>query len=169
MLSLGLPRISKNRQLSAPILPMKSSPLQLERHFFTKIHLDAHPHADPAAKPQVQSEVDVARAENEPRRYQLTLRVKVVSPPDKKARYTAEIHIVGLMKVAPNWPEPKVQQLVEANGPALLYGAAREMLCNLTARGPWAMLSLHSVSFVQSPKPAAASKPAAQVPEPQKA
>jgi len=148
---------------------MNKSPLQLERHFFTKIYLDAHPHADPTAKPQVQTEVDVARAENEPRRYQLTLRLKVTPPPDKKPRYTAEIHIVGLVKVAPTWPDPKVQQLVEVNGAALLYGAAREMLCNITARGPWPMLCLHSVTFVQPPKGLAAPKATAPAGDAQKA
>jgi hypothetical protein len=30
------------------------------------------------------------------------------------------------------------------------------MLCNLTARGPWPMLCLHSVTFVQPPKTPAA-------------
>jgi preprotein translocase subunit SecB len=141
---------------------MNTSPLQLDRHFFTKIHLDAHPHADAAAKPRLQAEVDVAPAENEPRRYQLTLRLKVVPPPDKKLPYTAEIHVVGLVRVAPSWPEETLHQLVEVNGTALLYGAAREMLCNLTARGPWPMLSLHSVSFVPPAKPPAPTPPPAR-------
>jgi preprotein translocase subunit SecB len=135
---------------------MKPSPLQLERHFFTKILVEAHRGADPAARAQIQTEVDVARAQNDPKRYQLTLRLKLLPPPGKKPRYTGEVHVVGLVHVAPNWPEGNVQQLVEANGPALLYGAAREMLCNLTARGPWPMLCLHSVTFVKPPAPAAA-------------
>ena len=133
---------------------MNPSPLQLERHFFTKVHVDAHRESDASPQGELRAEVDVARAANDPRRYQLTLRLKLLPSADKKPRYTAEIHVVGLVRVAKNWPEPKVLQLVDANGPALLYGAAREMLCNITARGPWPMLCLQSVTFVQPKAPA---------------
>ena len=139
---------------------MNPSPLQLERHFFTKIHVDAHRDGDPSAKVELRSEVDVARAAQDPKRYQLTLRLKLLPSADKKPHYTAEIHVIGLVRVVGNWPEAKVLRLVEANGPALLYGAAREMLCNLTARGPWPMLCLHSVTFVQ-PNPPAIPQPSA--------
>jgi preprotein translocase subunit SecB len=141
---------------------MKPSPLQLERHFFTKVHVDAHPDGDPHAKGELQTQVDLARAERDPKRYQLTLRLKLVSAGDKKPCYTAEIQVVGVVRVAEAWPEPAVQQLVQANGPALLYGAAREMLCNVTSRGPWPMVCLHSVTFVE-PK-ALAQAPAAPPP-----
>ncbi len=134
---------------------MNPSPLQLERHFFTKVHVDAHREGDPEAKCQLKAEVDLARAAKDSRRFQFTLRLKLLSAAEKPSRYTAEIHVVGLVRVVDNYPEPKILQLVEANGAALLYGAAREMLCNLTARGPWPMLCLHSVTFVQ-PKPSVA-------------
>jgi preprotein translocase subunit SecB len=146
---------------------MKPSPLQLERHFFTKVHVDAHPDGDPTAKPEVQTQVDVAQAERDPKRYQLTLRLKLVSVADKKLGYTAEIQVVGVVRVADSWPDPAVQQLVQVNGPALLYGAAREMLCNITGRGPWPMVCLHSVSFVE-PK-ALAQAPTAPHPVPEAA
>ena len=144
---------------------MNPSPLQLERHFFTKVHVDAHPDGDPAAKAELQTHVEVAQAERDPKRYQLTLHLKLVSAGDKKSRYTAEIHVVGVVRVAEGWPDPAVQQLVQVNGPALLYGAAREMLCNLTARGPWPMVCLHSVTFVEPkalPQAPAAPQPAAE-------
>ena len=142
---------------------MKPSPLQLERHFFTKVHVDAHPVGNPDLKAQIQTELDIARAAHDPKRYQLTLRLKLLAPDSKQAHYTAEIHVVGVVRVATGWPESEVQQLVQVNGPALLYGAAREMLCNITARGPWPMLCLHSVSFVQ-PKEPARAKPASTAP-----
>jgi len=139
---------------------MNPSPLQLERHFFTKVHVDAYPDGDANVKGQLQTQVDLARAESDPKRYQLTLHLKLVPEGDKKPRYTAEINVVGVVRVAEGWPEPSVQQLVQVNGPALLYGAAREMLCNLTARGPWPMVCLHSVTFVQPNVPASDPTPA---------
>jgi preprotein translocase subunit SecB len=145
---------------------MHPSPLRLDRHFFTKVHLDAHPDANPETKGEIHTEVDLAVASDDPRSYQLTLRLKLLSPPDKKAPYTAEVHVVGFVHVTDGWPDPGVQQLVQVNGPALLYGAAREMLCNLTARGPWPMLCLHSVTFVEpkAPQQLPATQPAAEAP-----
>lgn len=138
---------------------MKPSPLQLERHFFTKVHVDAHPDGDAKLKGQVETQVELARAERDPKRYQLTLRLKLGPEGVKKSRYTAEIHVVGVVRVVDDWPSPAVQQLVEANGPALLYGAAREMLCNITARGPWPMHCLDSVTFIQTAPRAIPSPP----------
>jgi preprotein translocase subunit SecB len=139
---------------------MKPSPLQLERHFFTKVHVDAHPDGDANFKGELQTQVELAQAERDPKRYQLTLRLKIVPADDKKPRYTAEIHVVGVVRVSPTWPEPEVQKLVQANGPALLYGAAREMLCNVTGRGPWPMVCLDAVTFVQPNAPASPRLPA---------
>ncbi len=137
---------------------MKPSPLQLERHFFTKVQVVAHPDGDACPQGELFAEVDVARDADDPKRYQLTLRFKLLPSPDMKPRYTAEIHVVGLVRVAESWPEDKIPQLVEANGAALLYSAAREMLCNLTARGPWPMICLHSANIVES-KPPVSFKP----------
>jgi len=61
-----------------------------------------------------------------------------------------QVHVIGLLRGAGPCPEP--------NGPALLYGAAREMLCNLTARGPWPVVCLHSVTFVEPKKEACQSR-----------
>jgi preprotein translocase subunit SecB len=129
---------------------MNPSPMQLERHFFTKVHVDAHRDGDESVKGVLSAEVELARAENNPRRFQVTLRLKLLPAADTKPRYTGEIHVIGLVSVAAKWPKDRVLPLVEANGPALLYGAAREMLCNVTARGPWPMHCLHSVSFVNA-------------------
>jgi preprotein translocase subunit SecB len=53
-------------------------------------------------------------------------------------------------------------QLVETNGPAMLYGALREMIYTLTSRGPWPAVTLKSVTFLNSAEEAksAVAKPA---------
>lgn len=128
---------------------MKPSTLQLERHFFTKILVEAHPDGEANSQGELRAHVEVARGTDDARKYQITLCLKLLPVAEEKPRYTAELHLVGLIRVVDACPEEKVQPLVEANGAALLYGAAREMLCNLTARGPWPMVSLNSVTFVQ--------------------
>ena len=59
---------------------------------------------------------------------------------------------MGLFRVVDGWPPEKLPLLVEANGAALLYGAIRELLLNLTSRGPWPQQALRSVTFVQPKK-----------------
>jgi len=79
----------------------------------------------------------------------VVLRLKISSPPKEEACYTGEIHAVGLFHVMNGWPAEKIQLLVSANGAALLYGAIRELLLNLTARGPWPEVLLNSMTFTQ--------------------
>ncbi len=127
---------------------MNPSPLQLERHFFSKVQVDAHTDGVVGTPNELQSQVEVGRSEQTPERFQVTLRLKILSPSSKKATYTGEIHAIGLFTVADSWPKDDLLKLVQANGAAVLYAAARELFCNLTARGPWPMLSLNTVTFI---------------------
>jgi preprotein translocase subunit SecB len=54
-----------------------------------------------------------------------------------------------LFHVVDAWPKAKVKALVEANGAALLYGAIRELVINLTSRGPWPAVVLNAVTFIR--------------------
>jgi len=134
---------------------MNPSPLQLERHFFTKVLIEASSNGKLGTANQVSCEVEIGQALEEAKRFQVILRLKLSSTPDGEACYTGEIHVVGLFQVLEGWPAEKALSLVESNGPALLYGAARELLCNLTSRGPWPQVVLGSVSFI----PAKTEKP----------
>lgn len=128
---------------------MKPSPLQLERYFFTKIQLEAHATKDAKVAHQIECNVELGQAVEEPRRYQVELNVRLKSPPDQQAAYTGEFQAVGLFRVVDSCPQEKCDDLVEANGAALLFGAIREMVSNLTSRGPWPAVMLRTVTFAQ--------------------
>jgi preprotein translocase subunit SecB len=129
---------------------MNASPLQLERHFFTKVQIDANPVGKVGDPNQLNCEVEVGTAEGDPKRFQLTMRLRLLSAAGDQACYTGEVHAVGLFRVVDSWPTEKVLTLVQANGSALLYGAIRELLLSITARGPWPPVLLMSVTFIQS-------------------
>lgn len=134
---------------------MKPSPLQLERHFFTKVHLDANLEADAAAVNTIDCEVEVGQSKDDPLRFQVMLKLSLSPCDGRLPPYTGEFHAVGLFKVAETWPVSQRTQLVEINGASMLYGALREVIITLTARGPWPPVTLGSVSFVKPPeKPA---------------
>jgi preprotein translocase subunit SecB len=126
---------------------MQHSNLQLERHFFTKIALDAHSDGKPDSPINVHCAGELSAAIDKKRRFQLVLRVTLSAHPEYKATYTGEIHVVGLFTVAEGIPDDKVESFVECNGSGLLFGSVREMICNLTARGPWRMVTLNSMTF----------------------
>lgn len=128
---------------------MKPSPLQLERYFFSKIQLDAHITAEAKAKNTLDCGVEIGEAVDNPRRFQVSLELKLLPTGKETTPYTGEFHAVGFFRVADDWPEERIMQLVEANGPALLYGALREMVISLTSRGPWPALTLESVTFAK--------------------
>ena len=127
---------------------MNPSPLQIERHFFTKVLIDANPAGKVGGANQLNCEVEVGTAEGDPKRFQVTMRLKILSVSGVEACYTGEIHAVGLFQVLDGWPEAERLKLVEINGAALLYGAIRELVINLTSRGPWPPIMLNSVTFV---------------------
>jgi preprotein translocase subunit SecB len=141
---------------------MKTSPLQLERYFFSKIELNAHTDADPKAEHTLQCGVEIGEAVDNPQRFQVTLQLKLLGPEKAKTRYTGEFHAVGFFRVLDAWPKDRKMQLVETNGPAMLYGALREMIYTLTSRGPWHAVTLKSVTFLNSAEEAksAVGKPA---------
>jgi preprotein translocase subunit SecB len=133
---------------------MNPAPLQLERHFFTKVALDSHPDGQPGVANILQCEMEMGQAADNDRRFQITLRLKLLPDPEKQPFYTGEIHAVGIFLVAETWPANEVNRLVEANGTTLLYGAIRELLLNLTSRGPWPSVGFTSLSFVPTNKEA---------------
>jgi preprotein translocase subunit SecB len=134
---------------------MKNSPLRLEKLFFTRVFIHAHPEGRPDAKWEVEAVPEIVRQSDQARKWAVSLRVNIKQAGDKKPAYHGEIEIGGFFSVDEGWPEDRMEQLVHANGCAVLFSAVREMVCNVTGRGPWPMLVLPTVSFVDSaPKPA---------------
>jgi preprotein translocase subunit SecB len=139
---------------------MKSA-LLLERYFFTRIEVRPNTDAKPEGTYSVTTAGNVARAEDDPSRYQVTLIVTVgpdtASP--AMAYYSGVVEVVGFFRIAEGYPDDP-GKLVTISGSSLLYGAVREMFSNLTARGPWPMISLPTMNFTpQAPAPARPANP----------
>lgn len=139
---------------------MNLSPLQLSRQVLTKLNVEATPGGDPNVGPDVATIVDASPNKDNPREWFVGLYVELKTPADKKASYTGHIQLVGVFRINDQWPAEKMEMLVRVNGSSVLYGAARELVANLTARGPWPMVMLPTLSFVS---PAKAPAPQSQV------
>jgi preprotein translocase subunit SecB len=125
-----------------------SSALLLERHFFTKLELNPNPDGKPEGKINVVCAAAIGNASDDPARYQITLAVTISPDPKAPAKpyYSGVVEIVGFFRVAPSYKDDPVR-LVNISGSSILYGAVRELFCNLTARGPWPMVTLPTMNF----------------------
>lgn len=136
--------------MSVPI-----SVLQLERHFFTLIELKTNPDAKAEGVQNVVCTLEIKKASDDVRRHQVTLKVKIEKDEGSLASpyYSGIVEVVGFFKVAENCKHD-VDKLVHISGASVLYGSVRELVCNLTARGPWPMVTLPTMNF--TPQPVAA-------------
>lgn len=131
-----------------------SSNLLLERHFFSRIELRPNAGAKPEGIYRVNCNLTIGQASDHARRFQNTLLITLDQDPASTcpAFYSGVIEIVGLFRVADAYAEDPAR-LVHVSGSSLLYGAARELVCNLSARGPWPMMTLPTMNFTPQPAP----------------
>jgi len=144
---------------------MKLSPLQLEAYFLTESSYRTNQDFNPEKEPKLddtdlQVSADVQPLQNQERRWQVTVNIKLQPKPEANSPCFLSITVIGSVWAAPNLPESNLDMMVRTNGPTMVYGAAREMVRDLTARGPFAPICLPSVSFLPE---AAAAKGATEI------
>jgi len=135
---------------------MQLSPLLLERCYFQQIHIDATPEGTPhSTVGQFKTETTIATAKDQPGKWQVTLTVSLeAQTKSEPSTYSGELQVVGIFCIDQGYPEANREALISANAPAVLFSMARELIANLTARGPYPMVCLPTVTFVdQIPKP----------------
>ena len=81
-------------------------------------------------------------------RVQLLVSFGKVKKGQTPERYRGEVEMIGYFEVHKDYPEEHVEKLIEVTAVSVLYGAARELICNFTARHPHGCLSIPSVSFI---------------------
>ena len=148
---------------------MKNSPLQLEHYCVNAVHLDANLDAKVAEKLEwrIDAKYDLATHRDDSLRWKVDLMISFHATEEAKSPYKGTLSFVGFFAVDASYPKDKVQFLVETNGPSVLFGAVREMVANITARGPWPMVLLPTQSFYQSRAnqlTATSTKPVKQAP-----
>lgn len=66
-----------------------------------------------------------------------------------RVAYDFNITLMGLFRVAEDYPAESLRKMVRYNAPALLYSAAREFIAMTTGRGGAGPLILPTVSFIE--------------------
>jgi preprotein translocase subunit SecB len=132
---------------------MRLAPLQLKKYFITHLKVVAQRQYD-SKNPQLydfkelQNATNIRKNKENPNIFQISLVLKQIVKPKANLPYSFDTQIVGIFEVLPDWPRNRVDELVQINGPAMLYSAAREILAQVTGRGPWGTITLPSVNFI---------------------
>ena len=136
------------------------SPLHLKRHFVAAIDIKAAQSDDVSSDFSVTANPMIAHNKDDPTDWLIRLVVEIKGQRDRlQAAYQGKVEFVGQFQVDQSVPEERRLKVVASNGSSILYGAVREMVANLTARGPHPMITLPSLSFVLTETPVPGEKP----------
>ena len=145
---------------------MKLAPLQLADYWATTLHVDANPKYDTNGATELDIESirvqhDVKRLDsNEPEengaKWLVNLAIEQKKTEGRNIPYSFKLVMQGVVLSRPDLRGEKLEKMVAANGPAMLFGSAREIIRAATGRGPYAAVIIPSTNFLGSPDKKAA-------------
>jgi preprotein translocase subunit SecB len=128
------------------------SPLQLKDHRILRINFDTRQIDDQHGELVFAHAMEIFHLTNHDHTWLVRLDVQFKAESASSiVPYLGEIAVVGTFVIDPEYPESKLMDLVYMNGGSLLYGMAREILCNITSRGihgPLLLPTLDARSFI---------------------
>ena len=136
---------------------MKLSPIQLLDYHVTSISVEAcasfkrdKPMDLDPADLSVSAQTKLLDDGDEPR-WAVSLALRHEPTEGKNVPYRLSIDMVGLVTAVAKKADDAINHAVEVNGPSMLFGAAREILRDATARGPHGPIIIPSASFFTAP------------------
>ena len=142
---------------------MKPAPLQLIDYWATSIRMEACRSYKPDAETNLDFDSITVKhtvgplnsPDPEEKGSQWLVGLSIEQTPCETANipYTFEVSLQGIVLVLPGFPPDRVEHAVRANGPAMLFGSAREMIRAATGRGPHSAIIIPSTNFLP-PTPA---------------
>jgi len=127
---------------------------------FTIVNVRANPEGTPDGPVRLNQHVLHLPVKGKPNEWQVELYIQHVSgDPKHPFCYEVELHLVGIVEVHGQMEKEKRETIAAVNGLSLLYGAAREMVLNITARAPHGPFCLPSLNFAEVLKQAKPGPP----------
>jgi len=124
---------------------------------FTRVHVDAcdKPECqETEATGRIQVNTQCQQHSEDVSRWMVTLHLTANQADGEECPpYTFDIEVVGFFHLSDEYPEEKRAAMLKVNAPAVLFGAMREMVANITARGPYPRFDLPTVTFIDEAQP----------------
>ena len=133
---------------------MKPSPLQLKTYFLTELTVKAIPANAATPVPpasgtkSLSTKVHLAQNKTNSRDWRVGLRISCQPNGRGHCPYLIDMELLGFFEVDQTVKEQMINPLIMANAPALLYGAARELVLLVTGRAPNGPFMLPAATFV---------------------
>ncbi len=131
-----------------------SSPLRLERSFFTRVQIVADEKYAEARKNNpnpldvnLSIEVGIGRPDEAEAPYNITVKVAELTPTSGVLPYKIEVEAFGVFSVVSGFVHPELEKIVGVNGASMLYSSMREYVSLLTGRGPYGSYQLPTVNM----------------------
>lgn len=135
-----------------PKTPLNPSPLSILAQEFVEISIQASLETEYGTG-NIEVDREILRVKDNPHSWLVELAIELTGiSGEKLPSYVGMVRMHGYYEVHNNYPHDP-ERLIRVTGASMLYGAAREMIANLTARGPNGMLTLPSVSFYEQVGP----------------
>lgn len=132
---------------------MKTSPLSLEQHVFKRVCITASDKVpDRAAVNVLNVALRYAHHQEDRSRYLVELDIRLLADrkPNLVSAYVGDVAIEGIFRANLEDDGKQLSDfLILTNAASMLFGAVREMVLNLTSRGPWPAVMLTTVSFME--------------------
>lgn len=130
------------------------SPVECKNYVVLEAHMDVNTAFD-AEKPLelVLSDLEIQHSlhqgEDKPNEGIVRVQVEMKQDEKKNVPYHVRVHLAGNFSIASAFPEEKKALFLKTNGASILYGVARELIRDLTSRGPHSQILLPTVSFAE--------------------
>lgn len=134
---------------------MKAAQIELTDYFVADLQFTANRDFDTenpftARADDLQVTNQANPKQDEPRSWQITLRIALNAAPDRNSPYSFLVEMIGFVHVAESVNEENIERLVRINGTSLVFSAAREIVRAVTSRGPFRPVLLPTVTFWES-------------------
>lgn len=130
-----------------------SHPVSLERYFFTRsivTTVDSHKPGEAVLSVSPENQINLAFIENNPGRYEVTMKSTFNSIGEATAPYVIDMECVGLFSVDSSLAVEEATKAVMVTAHNVLYAAIREAVAWITGRQPFGQL-IFGLSVLQSP------------------
>jgi len=152
---------------------MKTAPLQLLDYWADYIHVETNSDFDSKKRADLFHEsLDVTHSvqqlptKDDPKEsgtaWSTQLEITQTIPKGKNLPYSFTLKMKGIVAAHPDLQDERLERIVAANAPAMLFGAAREVIRAATGRGPYAPVLIPSTNFLGAPASKKSAKKSAR-------
>ena len=92
---------------------------------------------------------ELVQMKNDKDGYAVILNIDIKAPKSKNTPYAIKLEMYGYFNVPKKMPEEIRDKIVKTNGTSILYGAAREIIKDMTARGGYRPILIPTASFAE--------------------